>query len=411
MKKLLAIILSLLLILFLSACNISSSVVVKKDVVNLDDNGIVKSEVIKTLKDENAIQVFKGKSGDIRFEWTLFGSKIKDIRDINLSAQITEDSDNVAIVLSSEEAFDFKPMLSIYLNSKWKALKAAVYVDGKQISTAELTGTDKTIVNLTIGDSLGEYIVKPIENDGTTTSNNSSGNAITDGRPNTDNSNSTTVKENNNSTEDRSGTTKPNNSSFSSNTNPNSTPSKPNNNTNSTTSSDRELSSGNGSGQDKFLTDPVPEGKPLPVEPEDTEVDKTVKYSCYFSIECSTIFNNLSDLDPDKLGELPSDGIILKKQAVTFYEGESVFDVLKRVCKENKIHIESSFTPMYNSAYVEGINNLYEFDCGSLSGWMYRVDGWYPNYGCSRYQLCDGETVEWRYTCDLGKDVGCDWMA
>jgi hypothetical protein len=72
--------------------------------------------------------------------------------------------------------------------------------------------------------------------------------------------------------------------------------------------------------------------------------------------------------------------------------------------------MEASWTPVYNSAYVEGINNLYEFDCGNLSGWMYCVDGWYPNYGCSRYQLKDGETVEFRYTCDLGKDVSCDWM-
>lgn len=42
---------------------------------------------------------------------------------------------------------------------------------------------------------------------------------------------------------------------------------------------------------------------------------------------------------------------------------------------------------MYNSAYIEGINNLYEFDCGSLSGWMYKVNEWFPNYGCSRYVL------------------------
>ena len=107
----------------------------------------------------------------------------------------------------------------------------------------------------------------------------------------------------------------------------------------------------------------------------------------------------------------PSDGIILAPTEVTFYEGESVFDVIQRVCKEYNIHLEFSFTPIYNSAYIEGIHNLYEFDCGALSGWMYRVNGWYPNYGCSRYQLADGEVVEWRYTCnDLGKDIGCDWM-
>lgn len=43
---------------------------------------------------------------------------------------------------------------------------------------------------------------------------------------------------------------------------------------------------------------------------------------------------------------------------------------------------------------------------GSLSGWMYNVNGWYPNYGCSRYQVKDGDVVEWRYTCDLGYDLG-----
>ena len=90
---------------------------------------------------------------------------------------------------------------------------------------------------------------------------------------------------------------------------------------------------------------------------------------------------------------LPKDGVVLKAQTVTFYEGESVFDVLKRVCREKGIHLEASWTPMYNSAYIEGINNLYEFDCGELSGWMYRVNGWYPNYGCSRYALSDGDVV------------------
>ena len=173
---------------------------------------------------------------------------------------------------------------------------------------------------------------------------------------------------------------------------------------------DRPVSDGGATDQDKYLTDPVPEGKPLPVEPEDQEINKGKAYTCVISIECSTTLNNLADLDPDKLELIPSNGVILPPTEVTFYEGESVFDVLKRVCQENGIHLEFSWTPIYNSAYIEGIHNLYEFDCGALSGWMYRVDGWYPNYGCSRYQLADGEVIEWRYTCDLGRDVGCDWM-
>lgn len=172
----------------------------------------------------------------------------------------------------------------------------------------------------------------------------------------------------------------------------------------------RPISDGSATERDEYLTDPVPAGKPLPVEPEDTEVDTNVSYTCTLSIECSTIFNNLSMLDENKRELLPSDGVIFATQRVFFYEGESVYDVLARTCRENGIHMEASFTPLYNSSYIEGIGNLYEFDCGSLSGWTYRVNGWYPNYGCSRYQLCDGDTVEWRYTCDLGRDVGCDWL-
>lgn len=129
---------------------------------------------------------------------------------------------------------------------------------------------------------------------------------------------------------------------------------------------------------------------------------------CTMSIECTTVFNNLNALEKGKEEILPPDGVIFAAASVEFSEGESVFDLLKRVCKNNKIHMESSWTPMYNSAYIEGINNLYEFDCGSGSGWMYRVNGVYPNYGCSRYKLKRGDFVEWRYTCDLGKDIGGD---
>ncbi|MBQ8040818.1 MAG: DUF4430 domain-containing protein [Lachnospiraceae bacterium] len=144
----------------------------------------------------------------------------------------------------------------------------------------------------------------------------------------------------------------------------------------------------------------------MPVEPDEQQVDKEKEYTCTFSIECSSILNHLEDLEEGKLDEVPSGGTILKAQTVTFHEGESVYDVLQRVCRENGIQMEASWTPIYNSAYVEGIHNLYEFDCGSGSGWMYRVNGWYPNYGCSRYQLEPGEVVEWRYTCNLGKDIG-----
>lgn len=158
-------------------------------------------------------------------------------------------------------------------------------------------------------------------------------------------------------------------------------------------------------GKDQYLTDPVPEGKPLPVEPEDVVIGSAA-YSCTLSISCSTILDNMDLCDPEKAELIPEDGWILEATTVTFYEGESVFNVLQRTCKQLGIHMEFVNTPIYNSAYIEGIHNLYEFDVGENSGWMYRVNGWFPNYGCSRYQLKNGDVVEWVYTCDLGSDVG-----
>lgn len=160
-----------------------------------------------------------------------------------------------------------------------------------------------------------------------------------------------------------------------------------------------------GTGKDEYLTDPVPEGKPAPIEPEDVEIGDE-EWTCTLSVSCATILDNMALCDPEKRELVPEDGWILEPMTVTFYAGESVFNVLQRTLKEQGIHMEHSYTPAYHSAYVEGINNLYEFDVGEHSGWMYSVNGWFPNYGCSRYQLQNGDVVEWKYTCDLGSDVG-----
>lgn len=133
----------------------------------------------------------------------------------------------------------------------------------------------------------------------------------------------------------------------------------------------------------------------------------TYDYSCTIEIRCDTILNNMGALTSGKEGYVPSNGVILRTTTVGFNEGETVFDVLNRICKERGIQIEYSYTPVYGSYYIEGINNLYEFDCGSQSGWMYKVNGWFPNYGCSSYKLKDEDSIVWAYTCNgLGKDLG-----
>ena len=130
-------------------------------------------------------------------------------------------------------------------------------------------------------------------------------------------------------------------------------------------------------------------------------------YTCTIEIRCDTILNNMADLDPSKAGYVPSSGYLLKAVKIGFNDGETVLDVLKRACSQYGIHLEYSYTPMYGSSYIEGIGNLYEFDCGPQSGWMYKVNGWFPNYGCSSYKVSNGDSIAWCYTCKgLGEDLG-----
>ena len=127
---------------------------------------------------------------------------------------------------------------------------------------------------------------------------------------------------------------------------------------------------------------------------------------CTISIECSSILNKWDDLKSTKAEFVPSDGWILYPSEVSFTPGDTAFDVLKNACNQAGIQMSSRYTPLYGSYYIEGINQLYEFDCGANSGWMFSVNGWFPNYGCSEYTVEDGDKIEWKYTCDLGSDVG-----
>lgn len=141
---------------------------------------------------------------------------------------------------------------------------------------------------------------------------------------------------------------------------------------------------------------------PPPEETVNTDGDMT----CSLSIRCDTILDNLQYFDKNKLDIVPKDGKIFENKNAVFYEGESVFNVLMRELKKNKIHFEFTKTPVYNSAYIEGIGNIYEYDCGELSGWLYKVNGKTPGYGCSQYILNNGDVVEFIYSCNLGVDVG-----
>ncbi|MCL2227010.1 MAG: DUF4430 domain-containing protein [Oscillospiraceae bacterium] len=147
--------------------------------------------------------------------------------------------------------------------------------------------------------------------------------------------------------------------------------------------------------------------KRAPVELEDMAIGDESFYVT-LSVRAHMILYNMHLLHKDKHELVPEDGWIFPPAQVRAYEGESVFNVLQREMRRNRIHMASRFTPMFNSAYVEAINNLFEFDVGPLSGWMYSVNGWFPDFGASRYLLSPDDVIEWVYTVDLGRDLGVD---
>jgi len=135
-------------------------------------------------------------------------------------------------------------------------------------------------------------------------------------------------------------------------------------------------------------------------------VDVTHKLTCTLSVTCHTILDNMHKIKEEKKQIIPPNGVIFSPKEVEFYEDETAFNVLLREMKQNRIHFEYEYTPMYDSIYIEGIGNIYEFDAGDLSGWLYRVNGSFLNYSLSEYTLKNGDKIEIIYTCNMGADVG-----
>ena len=122
---------------------------------------------------------------------------------------------------------------------------------------------------------------------------------------------------------------------------------------------------------------------------ENQTTEAKQEQSCEFLISCKTVLSNKSALQSNY--QVPAGGKIYEKK-MEFEEGDTVMDVLKRT----GVDIDVS------KGYVAGIDGLYEFDCGKNSGWMYRVNGKFPNYMAGKCKLHDGDKVEWLYTCVRG---------
>lgn len=126
------------------------------------------------------------------------------------------------------------------------------------------------------------------------------------------------------------------------------------------------------------------------------------------SIQAKVLAENPTVLKPSLRAYVPKDGWILKPKNYVLRSGDTAFDILQRATRQERIQMEyqGANANVYKSAYIQGINYVYEFSAGEQSGWMYRVNGEFPNVGVSKYTLKNKDRIDIIYTTKLGKDIG-----
>ena len=100
-------------------------------------------------------------------------------------------------------------------------------------------------------------------------------------------------------------------------------------------------------------------------------------------------------------------GDTIPAMQVSLQKGDTAYTVLDRIAKEKGIDVLATGTGP--DVYVKTIAGLSEFDGGQKSGWMYSVNGDFPQFSAGIYTLEDGDVLRWQYTRNLGEDLGQVW--
>ncbi len=104
-----------------------------------------------------------------------------------------------------------------------------------------------------------------------------------------------------------------------------------------------------------------------------------------------------------RAAHIPADGVLLAENSFPIAAEDTVYTVLTDAARAYGIHMEASGAN--GLMYIHGIGNVYEFDFGDLSGWVYTVNGDTLSVGVDQCVLKDGDRVELHYTLELGKDI------
>ena len=156
---------------------------------------------------------------------------------------------------------------------------------------------------------------------------------------------------------------------------------------------------------DPTPVDPTPV-EPTPVEPtpvEPTPVEPT-------PVEPTPVDPTPVDPDPETITvtfqlHTDTDAWILPTVVRDLPEGTTAFEVFKQVLAAN------GYTYDAKGSYVRAViapdgTKVAELSKGQYSGWMYRVNGEFPDTYMGAYELEDGDVIEVFFTADYTKETG-----
>lgn len=148
---------------------------------------------------------------------------------------------------------------------------------------------------------------------------------------------------------------------------------------------------------------------PKPSTPK-KPIEKTVKKEyATITIGMRTLLNpDHYELLPKNLQSeqyVPASGVLLNNAKIEIKEGDTAWDAISKLRSKYGIYINYEKNPMYG-IYIIGINHINEKQAGSLSGWMYTVNGVKAPVGVGNYELEDGDRIELQYTTNGGTDLG-----
>ena len=129
---------------------------------------------------------------------------------------------------------------------------------------------------------------------------------------------------------------------------------------------------------------PEPEPEPEP-EPAPETITVTVSVLCTLAVDNPNLNPGVT---------VPADGVMVSGLSLELAPGQTAFDALR----QTGLTLDYTGSPGRKSVYLRGVGGLYERDCGPGSGWVFSVNGTYPNAGCSAVALNDGDVVSFQFT-------------